>query len=286
MCWDPSADNGPFDSQDDRERGSARMRSKLKRLLERPPDPAALQRIRREKGELSALATRDINTLSGQQAWQLIRGRNLLYTDAPAYFELWWRSVDADTQQQINVAAEDFEELQDYWWKSMEGPVLNATQATLGLKTIYAQLQQQLPKISEPEFGRLWLAAERRGTIKKRGKQRSVVKTFVDEYVAATRQLLYNTFSIVPHRPPVEQVRDRQFSKLDYQGSRHGEIARDWNRLHRNERRAVTAAGVRKAIQRYRKKRAPVMWLLRLWIYSSRVPSLPSPHLRPEAFRR
>ena len=264
-------------SPNDRERGNTRIRSELRRLLEQAPDPATLERIRCEKNQLNELAAKPVSTLSGEEARRLITGRNWSYADAPGLFQLWWRSVDKDTQKQINVAAEDFEDVRDYFWKSMKGPVLNATRATLGLKTLYAQFQQQLPKISESQFVRLWLAAERRSTIKRRGRQRSEVKTFSDDHLAATRQVLYNTFSLVPNRPAVEQARDRQFSKQDYRGWTRGKIAREWNRQPGNKKHAVTSVGVRKAIERYREKRAPIMWLLRLWIYSSEFPSMPSP---------
>ena len=258
----------------ERERASARLKPKLKLLLKQPPDAKILNSIRRKEEQLKELADKPLSSLSGQEAFLLIRGTNLAYADAPDLFRLWWGSLDKGTQKQINIAAEDFADPSDYVWKSLQGPVLNATQATLGVKPLHAQLQQQLPKIDQAQFERLWVEGKQRSTKLSRGKHRSTVKIFIEDYIAKTRRLLYEAFSIAPNRPAVDQDRDRQFSKWDYQGWTDSKIAREWNRKRENQKHVITKAAVAKALERYRKRRAPIMWRLRVWI-SSTLASMP-----------
>jgi len=218
-----------------------------------------------------------VTELSGEEAFRLISGQRLTYADAPQYFERWWNSIDSATQQEINATAEDFEDLTDYQWRcftSSGGPVMNATKDTLGIKSFYAQLQADMPKIDEEQFTSLWIDAVQRRKILKRGRERSTVKSFIDDYVGTTRQVLYRTFGIAANRPRSDQNRDRYFSKRSYQGLTPGEIAREWNRKHRRSNLAVSPATVAKGITRYRKKREMVMWLLRLWIYRGNFPKL------------
>ena len=218
-----------------------------------------------------------VTELSGEEAFRLISGQRLTYADAPQYFKRWWNSIDPATQQEINVIAEDFEDLNDYQWKcftSSGGPVMNATKDTVGIKTLYAQMQAGMPKIDEAQFTSLWMDAVQRRKILKRGRERSAVKCFIEDYLGTMRQVLYRTFGITANRPRSDQNRDRYFSKRSYQGLTPREIAREWNRKHRKSDLAVSPATVAKGITRYRQKRERVMWLLRLWIYRGNFPKL------------
>ena len=156
------------------------------------------------------------------------------------------------------------------------GSVLNATKETLGIKSLYAQFQANMPKIPEERFTSLWIEAVQCRKVLRGGQKRSAVKCFIDEYIDEVRQVLQRTFLIAANRPTSEQQRDRQFSKYSYQGLPPRQIARQWNRQQRESKSKgfVTQATVAKAIKRYRKKREPVMWLLRVWIYKGNFPKL------------
>ena len=105
---------------------------------------------------------------------------------------------------------------------------MNASKETLGIKSLYAQMQAGMPKIDEEQFTTLWIDAVKRRKVLKRGRERSPVKSYIDEYVSTSRQVLYTTFGIAANRPTGEQKRDRLFSKRRYQGLRFGQIAREW----------------------------------------------------------
>ena len=256
------------------------LREKIDALFSQPMDPAILERVNREREDLEMLSRKAVTELSGDEALRLIwnqPNQPLGYTDAPQHFELWWKSIDPATQKEVNFAAEDFEDLTDYQYKcltSSGGSVMNATKGTLGVRGLYAQMHASMPKITEERFASLWIDAVRRRTILKRGRQRSVVKSFIDDYVDRTRQVLFSTFGIAGNRATSEQKRDRHFSKCRYQGMTSVEIAREWNRDHRRSNHGVTPAGVAKAVRRYRKKREPVIWQLRIWIYQANFPKL------------
>jgi hypothetical protein len=207
----------------------------------------------------------------------LIWGKQVNYADVPKLFEQWWKSVHPETQKEINVAAEDFEDLTDYQWRcltSSGGLVMNATKETFGLKSLYTQFQANMPKITQERFESLWIEAARRRKILKRGSERSAVKSFINEYMDKTREVLHSTFLISANRPTSKQQRDRQFSKSSYEGFTAREIAQQWNPAHRRLKGVVTPAAVSKAVERHRKKREPVIWRLRVWIYQSNFPTI------------
>jgi hypothetical protein len=272
-----STEQPPPASFGDFELCKEQVRKEIDFDLSQPIDPAILEKVNREREELERLSQKPVTELSGDEALPLILGKQLNYAEAPKLFERWWKSVDPDRQKEINVAAEDFEDLTDYQWKCFTlggGSAINATKETLGIKSMYAQLQANMPKITEELFTSLWIDAARHRKILKQGRQHSAVKSFIDEYMHKTREVLHSTFLIPPNRPTGKQQRDRKFSKSSYEGLAPLEIARDWNRGRRRSNDTVTSAAVPKAVERYRKKREPVMWLLRLWIYQFNFPKL------------
>jgi hypothetical protein len=150
-------------------------------LLSQPADPAILERINREHEVLKELSQKAVTVLSGEEALRLISGQHLTYAEAPQHFARWWNSIDPTTQQEVNATAEDFENLTDYQWRCLTasgGSVLNATKETLGIKSLFAQMQAGMPKIDEEQFTSLWIDAVRRRKILSRGRERSPVKSF------------------------------------------------------------------------------------------------------------
>ncbi len=245
--------------------------------LSQPCAPAILKKMRREREELERLSQKPLPELSGEEALQLIWGKQLNYAEASELFELWWKSIDHTTQREINTAAENFEDLTDYQWKSLTsagGTVMNATKETFGIRSLYERFQADMPKITPEQFTSLRNDAIRRRKILLRGHQRSAVTCFIEEYLREARGVLHKTFLIRANRPTNEQQRDRQFSKQSYEGLSSQLIAQQWNRGRRRSNRGVTPAVVTKAVSRYRRKREPVMWLLRIWIYQFNLPKL------------
>jgi hypothetical protein len=267
------------ESNTDLESSKQWLSQEIDSLFRQPTDPAILERIRSEHHELERLSEKTLTELSGEEALRLISGQQLSDSEAPQLFDRWWKSIDLATQKEVNVAAEDFEDLTDYQRKcftSSGGLVMNAAKETFGLRTLWAQLQAGMPKITEEQFTGLWIDAVRRRKVLKRGCERFIVKSFIDDYVGTTREVLNSTFGIAANRPTSDQNRDRYFSKRSYQGLTSGAIAREWNRDRRRSNHGVTPAAVAKAVTRYRNKREPVMWLLRLWIYRGNFPKLTS----------
>jgi hypothetical protein len=274
---DPAAADPKF--IEDIDSSQEQLHKEVEAVFNQPIDPTIVEKMNRENEKLERLSQKVLAELGGDEAFRLIWGKQLNYAEASDLFELWWKSVDPATQNEINVATEDFEDFPNYCWKcltSSGGSVMNATKETLGINSLYGQFQAAMPKITEERFTTLWIAAVRRCKILKRGRERSALKSFIDDYMHEMRQVLNSTFLIAANRPTSKQQRDREFSKSSYQGLMPRVIAQQWNRNHRRTKESVTSAGVSKAVARYRKNRKPVTWVLRVWIYQCNIPKLPS----------
>jgi hypothetical protein len=250
------------------------LKKKISEFLAHP-DPAVLGAEEQQQQELERLCQLPISVLSPTEALTIIWRKRLEYGAAKQLYRKWWDSVDPDVQRRINLACESFESQSDYEWQLIMsgGPVLNATQATLGLNSRYRDFQQRLPKISQEQYLELGLVAKDGRTTLHRGRQRRVVNISIERFLSATRTVLQAEFGVVQNRPMTQERRDRQLSAWKYEGLSDLEIVRQWNKAHPGSLKLLISKEiVQKQLRRYRRKREPLTWKLRVFIYQSNFP--------------
>ncbi len=207
----------------------------------------------------------------GWRAVNTIWNERLEYVDSPELFETWWRTVDLDIQQSIDIAAENFVDWNDYQQRllSSRGSVLNAA----GQVQMHQQFVNSFPRVVE-SFSNEKFWDLKSASLRTR-------KRTIDTVLRDLKLFLYLEFSIAQGRQTRNAERNRLLSLCRYRDSALSisQFTQKWNEAQANRSVRFTAAAVKKGIELHRRERRNLTWMLRLWIFRTGFPDNSAPRI-------
>ncbi|MEK7752848.1 MAG: hypothetical protein AAB654_13085 [Acidobacteriota bacterium] len=168
-------------------------------------------------------------------------------------FRREWEQLPEETRRRINAQVEDYADEEDFYERYFR---------RLGVQD--EPLADVLQRVISDALREL--LAEAPGM-----RHRAFARERVQHFLAVAKGTLERAFGLgETHRPVKNAERDRRWSQLNYSGKTYGDIANAHQEAHPEEaEKGLGAEEVTRAVNRHRKRREALAWLIRETILRS-----------------
>jgi hypothetical protein len=186
------------------------------------------------------------------------------YHQHSAIFKEWWQLLPRPLRRELASAAEDFASIGEYNQHLFSGSGMLMTSQIVMPSTWYEDFRKGLPCISQGEYKHLLTLPE--------SSNEKAIQQALEQHFRAYQRYVKSYFGLGTKQPAFE-LRDRYFSKLNYEGNSYQKIAERWSKDCRTH---LSDNAVKKAISRSRHARENEVWTIRLLIFVTGNPLMPS----------